>query len=313
MALQRGAVCPVPQEEQTMADGRAVVFGGTGFLGRRIMARLERMGIAAVAASRHRPNRDGEHVAADVTDPASIERAVVGAAVVVNCVSLYVEAGDATFKAIHVGGACNLARATARSNARLIHISGIGADQSSASPYVRARGEGEVAVREAMPEAVIVRPSIMFGPGDAFVSTIARLSRSLPVLPLFGTGATRMQPVHVEDVAAGVLVAMERAEATGVTFELGGAEIMTYREVIRRVAGWCEARPLLVPFPLFGWRLLAGAARLWPTPPITEGQVALMRHDNVVSGDAAGLVDLGVTATVMTREAAFGEVPAASP
>lgn len=281
-----------------MPSRRAVVFGGSGFLGRRAVAALEDDGIDAVASTRH-PHGDG--IAADVTDQASVERAVAGAAVVVNSVALYVETANASFHDVHVRGARNVAMAASEAGAEvLVHISGIGADTDSPSAYVRARAEGETAVREAFPDAIILRPSVMFGPDDSFLNGLAGVVARAPVVPLFGTGATRLQPVFVGDVAAAVAAAARRPAARGAVYELGGPEVLTYREILHRVMQWTGHRRPLLPFPWLGWSLLVRAARLLPSPPLTEAQVALMRHDNIAAPDTRGLGDLDVTPTAMS-------------
>lgn len=273
-----------------------MVFGGTGFLGRSIVMALVRDGWDVVAATRSGAAADGAAgVRADVTDPASVRRVVDGAAGVVNAVSLYIESGSATFDAIHVNGAANVATAVRDASANLVHVSGIGADLRSGSAYVRARGRGEAAVREAHNGATILRPSVMFGPGDAFLTGLAGLTAWTPVIPLFGRGRTRLQPVFVEDVAHAAARTLATPAAEGATYELGGPEVLTYREVVERVVAWTGRRRLLLPFPWSGWDILAFAGRSLHAPPITEGQVALMRRDNVVAADAPGFAELGLS------------------
>lgn len=280
--------------------GNVAVFGGTGFLGRRIVARLAEAGVAVRVASRHPAAAAGNEgravpVAADVTDPASVARAVEGAGAVVNCVSLYVESGAATFGDVHVIGARTVAAAAAARGLRLVHVSGIGADATSRSPYVRARGRGEEEVRAAHSGATILRPSVMFGPDDAFLNALDRIAAATPVIPLFGAGGTRLQPVHVADVAAAAVRAVGTPDAQGRVFELGGPEILSYRQIVERVLRWKGRRRLLLPLPFAVWDLLAAAGRWLPAAPVSEGQVALMKRDNVVSGAAAGFAELGMT------------------
>src|SRR5262245_9669186 len=192
-----------------------VVFGGGGFLGRRLVHRLTAEGMTVRVAVRHPdPARvelralrfDGITVVpADVRDQASVAAAIAGTDAVVNTVSAYFEKSDVTFEAVHVQGAETVAReAVAAGVARFVLVSGIGADPDSTSPYIRARGRGGLTVQQAFPEATIVRPGAMFGPGDALFGTIAELARLLPVLPLIGGGRTRLQPVFVEDVAEAI-------------------------------------------------------------------------------------------------------------
>ena len=191
------------------------VLGGTGFLGRRVVRHLLDRGFRVRATARHPervptlfgPNEVGaEAVGADVHDEASVAAVLADADAVVNAVSLYVEhGGPETFRAVHVEAAARIARLAREAGVGcLIHVSGIGADPASPSNYIRARGEGEIAVREAFPGATLVRPSVMFGPDDYFLTTLARLLRTLPIYPLFGRGRTRLQPVHVEDVSEAI-------------------------------------------------------------------------------------------------------------
>ena len=232
---------------------------------------------------------------ADLRDPHSVRAALEGADAAVNAVSLYVESRDATYQAIHVEGAGRLARAAAEAGLhRLVHISGIGADARSTSAYIRARGEGEDAVRAGFPGATILRPSVMFGPDDAFLTTLSRLVQRLPIVPIFGDGSTRLQPVHVEDVAAAVAILLTASDPPAPTYELGGPEVLSYRALLERVMRHLgRRRPLLpVPFPL--WDALAAACRLLPSPPLTEGQVALMRQDNVADPGLPGFGALGI-------------------
>jgi uncharacterized protein YbjT (DUF2867 family) len=192
-----------------------VVFGGAGFLGRRLVDRLTAEGMTVRVAVRHPDPARIELraigfdqvtvVTADVRDQASVAAAIAEADAVINAVSAYVEKGGVTFEAVHVRGAENVAReAVAAGVARLVLVSGIGADPDSSSPYIRARGRGELMVRQPFPGATIVRPSVMFGPGDALFGRLAALARLLPILPLIGGGHTRLQPIFVEDVAEAI-------------------------------------------------------------------------------------------------------------
>jgi uncharacterized protein YbjT (DUF2867 family) len=237
-----------------------VVFGGAGFLGRRLVHCLTAEGMAVRVAVRHPDPARIELraigfdrvkvVPADVRDQASVAAALAGADVVVNAVSAYVERGDVTFDAVHIRGAETVAReAAAAGVARLVLVSGIGADPDSGSPYIRARGRGEQMVQQTFPEATIVRPSAMFGPGDALFGTLAELARWLPVLPLIGGGHTRQQPVFVEDVAE--VVARIRADpgTVGRTYELAGPGVYTLRELVSMTLRLTGKRRLLIPVP----------------------------------------------------------------
>jgi NADH dehydrogenase len=283
-----------------MAAEKVTVFGGTGFLGLRIVSALLSAGHEVRVAARHPERGDPawrdcvEPIATDVRDPEAVARAVEGVDAVVNAVALYVEGPGLDFESVHVRGARHVAQAAqAHEGRRLIHISGIGASESSASKYVRARAHGERAVREASVDAVILRPSVLFGPNDSFVSTLAAVTR-LPLVPLFGRGETRLQPVHVDDVARAVRRAIEDPAAVGRTFELGGAGTHLYREILEQVRAASGRRRLLVPVPFAVWHLLAAMAAWLPSPPLTRDQVLLMREDNVVSANASGFAELGI-------------------
>lgn len=284
-----------------MNDRPVTVFGGTGFLGRVIVRRLLEAGVQVRVAARNPQFPAGEEFdnrvercTADIRDRDAVARAVDGASGVVNAVSLYAERAGATFDAIHVEGAANLARAAREAGVeRLVHVSGIGVDEHSPSAYVRARARGERRVREIFPEAVILRPSVIFGPHDAFLAALKSVTLA-PVIPLFGKGGTRLQPVYVEDVALAVERSLEDPEASGRVFELGGAEVLTYREVVEAVLAHLGRRRLLVPMPFPAWRLLAGVTSVLPDPPLTRDQVILMQADNVVGGELLTFADLGI-------------------
>lgn len=288
------------------------VFGGSGFLGGEIARRFLAEGIAVRVAVRHadrvahkvnqRPDQTGEPrpVTADVRDQTSVARAIDGCDAVVNAVGLYVEQGVETFEAIHEAGARNVARQSAASGvARMVHISGIGADLHSESRYVRARAKGEVLVKEAFPPATILRPSVVFGPEDKFLNTLSQIARRTPLIPLFGQGQTKLQPVYVGDVADAVLKALTHPGAPGKAYELGGPNIYSYRALIELVLGRVNRRCLLLPVPFPVWHMLAALASSLPRPPLTQAQVTLMKRDNVVPEAALSLKDLGIHATAL--------------
>src|SRR6266446_8296165 len=228
-------------------NGRTVtVFGGTGFLGRRIVRHLRYREFPVRIASRH-PDRAHsqfgpddpqlQFLEANIQDERSVADALAGAYGVVNAVSLYVEHGQETIHSVHVESAQRVAAQAHRAGVdRLIHISGIGADAASQSRYIRKRGEGELAVRAAFAEALLIRPAVMFGLDDAFLTTILKLLRQLPVYPMFGRGRTRVQPAYVEDVAEAVARVMGRAESPLTIFEFGGPSLYSYEQLLRSVA-----------------------------------------------------------------------------
>ena len=287
-----------------MSSRRATVFGGTGFLGRRIVRHLLDANLAVRIASRH-PDivlslfshdvSSIEFVHADVNDDGSVARAVAGAWAVVNAVSLYVERGKCTFHSVHVDAAKRIAMLARQAGAgALVHISGIGADAGSASPYIRSRGEGETAVLDAFPSTKLVRPAVMFGPGDAFLAPLLATLRRLPVFPMFGSGSTRLQPVYVEDVAEAI-VRILQAPAASQLYELAGPRVYTYQELLRAIAVSAGTRPLLVPLPFSWWHFIGYVSEVLPNPPITRNQVELMEQDNVPEPSAPGLDALQIS------------------
>jgi NADH dehydrogenase len=284
--------------------GLITVFGGTGFLGRRIVRHLIDHGFEVRAASRHpervgsRPDAGPETTRADIRDETAVAAALLGASGAVNAVSLYVERADATFEALHVEAAARVARLARDSGVeRFIHVSGIGSDPASAAPYIAARGRGEIAVQQAFPGAIVIRPAVMCGPDDAFLTTVVRLLRYLPVYPMFGLGETKLQPVDVEDVAEGIARLLAGAGADAATYEFAGARVYTYKELITNIGDQVKARLTLVPLPFALWRLLAWGAEFLPGPPLSRNQVALMRRDNIASADCPGLSRLGIAPT----------------
>ena len=295
-----------------MTEGRVTVFGGTGFLGRQIVKRLAADGTHVRVAVR-RPEQASfleafapggriEAVAADVWNEATVARAVEGSAAVVNTVGHYVEKRGASFDAVHGEGARHVARQALKAGVgRLVHISGIGADPASASPYVRARGVGEALVLDAFEGATILRPSVLFGPGDKFLNTLARLARLAPALALFGRGETRLQPVFVGDVADASARVLADPGTQGKTFELGGPRVYAYRELLELVLREVGRKRLLVPVPFAVWEAAAAVLSVLPSPPLTADMVTLMKQDNVVGAGALGLKDLGISPAAVEK------------
>ena len=173
-------------------------------------------------------------------------------------------------------------------------VSGIGADPESASPYIRARGRGERLVQQAFPGATIVRPSALFGPGDALFGTLADMARLLPVLPLIGGGHTRLQPVYVQDVADAIARILTDPESAGRTYELAGPDVYTLRDLVRIVLRLIGKQCWLVPVPFAVAMIQARLFELLPRPPLTTGQVDLLKVDNVASGTLPGLRELNI-------------------
>lgn len=294
---------------EAVERGCVTVFGGSGFLGAGIVQRLAAAGFSVRVAAR-RPEAFAAGAAhtqvqvvpvrADVRDEASLRDALAGADAAINAVGLYVEGGAESFKAVHEDGARAVARMAATQGVvRLVHFSGIGADPASASKYLGARGRADRMVREACPQATILRPSAVFAPNDRFINMLADIARMSPVLPLFGRGHTRLQPVYLGDVAEAVLRVLRDPATAARTYELGGARSYTYRELIELVLQHCGRRRLLLPVPFVVWDMIAAVASLLPSPPFTEAQVNLMRADNVVAADALSFKDLGITPTAL--------------
>ena len=281
------------------------VFGGTGFLGRRVVRRLRTRGLSVRIASRHPDRADGlfalddpqlQSVEADIHNERSVAHALAGAYGAVNAVSLYVEHGTETFHSLHVECAQRLATQARQAGVeRLIHVSGIGADVASPSRYVRKRGEGELAVRAAFADALLIRPAVMFGPDHSFLTTIITLLERLPIYPMFGRGLTRLQPAYVDDVAEAITRALQRTEKHPITFECGGPRVYSYEELLKAAAHEAGLKPKLIPIPFAAWHVLAWFAEMLPNPPITRNQVELMQVDNVASPEMPGFGELGIS------------------
>jgi len=285
-----------------MTQKPITVFGGSGFLGRSVTRTLLARGHRVRLVARH-PDRvrfDAEQErrlqrrAVDIRDRPAVDDAVAGSRAVINAVSLYTERGDLTFEEIHVRAAAGLASAARGAGVdHFLQVSGIGADRTSPSSYVRARARGEVAVRGAFPDVVLVRPSSLFGAGDALIRSLALLTR-LPVIPLFGRGLTRLQPVWVDDVAQALARLAEGAGPPAAIHELGGAETLRYRDLVAAVCGHLGRRRLRLPVPFLLWHALAMVLSVLSTPPLTRDQVWLMARDNVAAGQADGFARLGI-------------------
>jgi NADH dehydrogenase len=282
---------------------KVVVFGGTGFLGRRVVQHLLDHGFAVRLASRHpepgatffRDKKSAlELVRADIGQDASVSAAVTDTFGVVNAVSLYLERGTQTFHSVHVEAAARVATHSRDLGVvRLAHVSGIGANAASTSPYIRSRGEGENAVRAAFPGTTIIRPAVMFGPDDAFLMPLTGLLRKFPLFPLFGGGQTLLQPAYVEDVGEAIARTFDAAPAETV-YELAGPCTYTYRDLLQTVCTGLGVQRALVPVPFVIWQTLAFLAEFLPEPPITRNQVELMKINNVVSQACSGFGALGI-------------------
>ncbi len=293
-----------------MALRRVTVFGGSGFLGRYVVERLaDRDLIVQVAV---RDPEAAKHLrtlgqvgqvtpfACDVTDAAAVARAVDGADGVISLVGILAERGRQTFKSVHVDAPAAIAIAAASAKVEsVVHVSAIGAAPNALSEYSRSKAAGEDAVRGAFPDAVIMRPSVIFGPEDGFFNLFAGLARMSPALPLFGGGNTRFQPVYVADVADAVVAGLTDTAARGKTYELGGPRVASFAELMTLMLDQIRRKRLLLSIPFFVGDIQATFAGLLPNPPVTRDQMKSLRADNVVSSDAATLEDLGISATAM--------------
>ncbi len=269
------------------------VFGGSGFLGRHVVRALANRGYRMRVAVRRpelcghlRPmGRVGQihAVQANLRYPDSVAAAVRDADCVVNLVGLLFERGNQRFDAVMAAGAEAVARAASAVGAPLVHVSAIGADANAASHYARAKGQGEARVLAAHSEAIVMRPSIVFGPEDDFFNRFAALARLSPALPLPGGGRTRMQPVFAGDVGEAIAKAVDGDLKPGAIYELGGPDVRTFKQLMEFVLATTQRRRLLVPVPFALLKMQAAFLQLLPKPPITPDQVELLKADNVVS------------------------------
>jgi NADH dehydrogenase len=294
-------------------DRLVTVFGGSGFIGRHLVRALAKSGWRIRVAVR-RPDlafhlqplgRVGQihAVQANLRFPDSVERAAEGADAIVNLVGILYKSGRQTFEAVQAQGADAVARAAAANNSQLVQFSAIGADAQSKSAYARSKAAGEASALAAVPDAVIVRPSIVFGPEDSFFNRFAAMATVSPVLPLIGGGKTRFQPVFVGDVAAAVDAILAGRARAGTTYELGGPEVRTFEELMQLMLHEIGRKRLLVSVPFALARLQALFLEIMPKPLLTRDQVRLLERDNVVSGEAESeqrtLRGLGIAPTAM--------------
>lgn len=289
------------------------VVGGSGFVGRHLVQRLVGEGWRVRVAVR-RPHEvpeltvSGEIgqvqvVQANVRNADSIRAAVAGSDAVINLVGLLYQYGPQKFGRVHVEGAHNVAEEAAKAGVKtLIHMSALGASKTSASLYSRTKADGEKAVRSVFEEAIVLRPSVVFGSDDKFYSHLASLVRMTVLVPDIGSGKTKFQPLYIDDLVDGLVAALSSVEAQGRTFELGGPEVVTLAEVLRTLAKEMGRPRLFFPLPFWVAKLdawfLQLVAKLRIRPLLTVDQVRLLQSDNVVTGEDARLgtlADLGVT------------------
>ena len=292
------------------------VFGGSGFVGRHVVRALVKRGYRIRVAVR-RPDLAGfllpsgyvgqiSLVQANLRYRQSVDRAVDGASFVVNCVGILFESGRNSFDSVQDFGARAVAEAAREAGAKLVHVSAIGADAQSQSSYARSKGRAEAAIFSTVPDAVILRPSIIFGPDDSFFNKFAGMAKMYPALPLVGGGKTKFQPVYVEDVAQAAALGVDGVIPGGKIYELGGSEVLTFRECMELTLRTVSRKRPLVSLPFAIASMLGKVASLIPfiAPPITADQVELLKSDNVVSEAAsrAGrtLEGMGIRPTLLS-------------
>ena len=286
------------------------IYGGSGFVGRYVARRMAKQGWRVRVAVR-RPNEaifvkpygvvgQVEPILCNIRDDASVRAAMLGADAVVNCVGILAKNGKNTFDAVQAEGAGRVARLAAETGiGKMVHISAIGANVNSDSDYQRTKGEGEAAVLEHMPNAVILRPSIVFGPEDEFFNRFAGMTRFGPILPVVGAD-TKFQPVYVDDVANAACLAATGQAGPGI-YELGGPDVNTFRDLMQNMLKVIRRRRLIMNIPFFAASMMGGlfdfanaiSGGLIPAM-VTRDQVKNLRDDNVVSGDAKTFADLGI-------------------
>jgi uncharacterized protein YbjT (DUF2867 family) len=287
------------------------VVGGSGFLGRHVVRALAKRGYLVRVACR-RPDLAGhtqpmgtvgqiQAVQANVRFPESIEAAVRGADIVVNLVGILFESGSQTFDEVQAEGAGLVADAARRAGSKgFVHVSAIGADAQSPAAYARTKAAGEQAVAKAFPGAVIMRPSIIFGPEDNFFNMFAGIARLSPILPLIGGGGTLFQPVFVGDVAEAIAIAVDGGAKAGLVYELGGPTQKSFKDILSFIADTIGRRRLFLPVPWFAAEIKGRILGMLPKPLLTYDQVLMLKEDNVVSvaafKQARTLQDLGITA-----------------
>ncbi len=290
-----------------MAIQNVTIFGGSGFIGRHIVRRL-----APTGAVIHVPTRDPEKalilkpmgdvgqivpIPCSVRSDAAVARVIGASDVVINLLGILYEKGRDTFQSIHVEAAARIARlAHEQGVKRFVHLSALGASAESPSAYARSKAAGEAAVRAFFPEATILRPGIVFGAEDHFFNMFSNLARFSPVLPLIGGGHTRFQPVYVGDVAEAALRAMTRPEARGAIYELGGARVYSFRELLELLLRLTRRKRCLVDLPWPLATVQAAVMELFPHPLLTRDQVKLLKSDTIIiDPEAKTLGDLGIT------------------
>jgi NADH dehydrogenase len=285
---------------------QVTVFGGTGFIGRYVVRALAARGLRVRVAVRHPELADFTRTAGDVGQvmavranlrfPLSVAAAVRGSDAVVNAAGISYERGRQRYTAVHADGARHIAEASAKAGvARLVHISGIGAQQPrTGNAFVESKALAEHEMNRAFPGVTILRPSVVFGPEDRFFNRLAAAAKWAPVMPVFGSGLARFQPVYVGDVAAATAQVLGDRQTAFAAYELGGPRIYTYRELVELTLRMTSRRRRLVSVPVLPMKLAAFFAEFLPVPPITRDQIDLMVRDNVTTQGRAGFAELSI-------------------
>ena len=296
-----------------LTSKNAIVFGGTGFIGRYVVRRLADLGYTVRVPTRNpasaaflRPAGvvgQVNPVPASLHDVASIRKAIGHpgeADIVINLIGQLTETRRRTFQFLQGEVPGRIARAAVELGVqKLVQISAIGAAAHSKSRYADSKAAGEAAVRETFPNATIIRPSIVFGPEDEFFNRFAAMARTFPALPLIGGGRSRFQPVYVDDLAAAIVAATQQDAAAGQTYELGGPDIYSFRELMEKLLAEVNLKRALLPVPFPVAMFQARFTELLPGQPLTRDQVELLKRDNIASGKFPGLADLGITPTAL--------------
>jgi uncharacterized protein YbjT (DUF2867 family) len=301
------------------SDKLITVIGGSGFIGRHVVRALANRGYRVRVACR-RPDLAGHVVPlgvpgqivpiqANVRFPASLAAACEGAFAVINLTAVFSNSGAQTFEAVHEFGATAIAKAAKTAKAQLfIHMSGLGTDKPSTSVYVKSRAKGETNAAANFSNAIIIRPSVVFGPEDNLFNKFAQMARFSPILPLIGGGQSKFQPVFVGDVAEAIATLVDRGVPDGKVYELGGPEVMSFKQILQFVLQTTQRRRVLLPIPFAVASLLGAVASVWPIrwlgknnqPALTADQVELLKSDNLVDDQAEKenrtLEGLGITA-----------------
>ncbi len=293
-----------------MIPRRITIVGASGFIGRYVVKQLAAEGATIAACSRHardagflRPMGDVGQVAtfdADIADESTLAAVIAGSDAVINAVGILYERGKQNFAAVHHRGPARLAALAKAAGVRqFVHISSISADPAGPSAYARSKAAGEDAVRAAFADAVILRPSLVFGPEDSFFNRFAAMARYVPALPLIGGGRSKFQPVYVGDVAAAVAAVLARGDAAGRTYELAGPVAFELKQLFALMLHVIGRRRLLLPIPFELASFEAFFLEFLPKPPLTRDQVRLLKRDAVARPGALGLAELGITPQVL--------------